>query len=217
MSFWELHSVSLPEFCLVAKRRWGLANLSCAFNSEYYKCNNRVLTALIILCISTVSLGWLKSLNVFSAVPLSPCRWEFQCGIGWAANQSLLCPFAAPAPQSVLFLFHGGSAIIVGPLWVAGHCLRDSGPLGCSLNLPHGGHMGDTILIWILFLTLPQTLCATTLTIFLRKCMDILVKYCGWMENANKSDILKPVQVKKPPGLQKFPRVSWGCGSQSTV
>lgn len=92
----------------------------------------------------------------------------------------------------------------------------------------HGGHMEDTIWIWILFFTLSQTLCTSTLTIFLPEYIGILVKYCGirWMENANKSDIIKcwmnrsilvPVQMKKPPGLLKFPCVSWGCGSQRMV
>lgn len=184
--------------------------------------------ALIIFCISTVSLGWWKSWNVFSAVPLSPRHWESRCSIGWAANQSLFRPFAAPATQSALFLCRGGSPTVVGPLWVTGDCLRDTVPLACWWNLPHGGHLEDTIWIWILFFTLSQTLWNSMLTIFLPEYIDILVKYCGirWMENANKSDIIKclmtrsilvPVQMKKPPGLLKFPCVSWGCGSQRMV
>lgn len=53
--FWKLHYVSLPELCLVARRRQGLANFSFALISGCYKCKNRVFMSLTILCISTVS------------------------------------------------------------------------------------------------------------------------------------------------------------------
>lgn len=144
MWFGELLCVSLPELCLVAKRRQGLANLSFAFTAECYKCNNGVLMALIILCVSTVSLGWLKSWEVFSAIPLSLVIGNLSAGF----DELLISLSSTPSLHrllGVLFLFCGGSCVTCGLLREAGDYFRDILTLPCRLNLPHGGHIEDKL------------------------------------------------------------------------